>query len=117
MENERWVRNTIVVYSEIIKKIDPSFKLSKGGATIRTITNFLKLLKDEYGGISAERIVDYCVCNLYAFRQRSTWNIKSILGPSGIERLNNNKRGNIYYENKWLNELSLDRSKKRCKTC
>lgn len=73
--------------------------------------SFIDMMEKQYGHVTQERLVDYCICNIYAFRQRDTWNIKSIFGRAGIERLVNAKRGSKYYEDQWLSDMGLSRGK------
>lgn len=110
MEKERWIKNTLTVYSQIMKKLDPAFKVPGGGTALRTVSNFLDLMEKRFGCITQDRLVDYCICNLYAFRNVPKWNIKSIFGEAGLNRLADAKRGTKYYENLWVQDLGLCRS-------
>lgn len=93
-----------------MKLLNPDFKFSGGGATARTLTNFLDLMEKEFGVVTAERIVDFCICAAYAFRNTKNWTIKQIFGKSSINRLKDRKHGTEYYEDNWLSEVSLTRS-------
>ena len=110
MERERWIKNTTIVFSEIVTKLmNPSFRFSKGGATIKTLDKFLDLFEKEFGAITQERLVDFCICTAYAYRDRDQWTIKQIFGPSSIKRMSENKHGTEYYQDKWLATRSLSR--------
>lgn len=110
MANEKLIKQTITVYTEIIRRlVDPTFRFSQGGATIKTISNFLDLFAKEYGTVTKERLVDFCVCTAYTYRERERWTIKQIFSQSSIKRLRESKQGKAYYENVWLSSAQLDR--------
>lgn len=111
MANAKWIKNTITVYTVIMKRmIDPSFKFSQGGATFKTINNFLDLLKEEFMEITEERLVDFCICTAHAYKDRSAYTIKQMFRPASIKRLVESKKGARYYEDQWLAEKGLSRS-------
>lgn len=98
------------MFTEIARKLlNPSFKFSGGGATERTLTNFIDLMEKEFGVVTAERIVDFCICAAYAFRNTNQWTVKQIFGKASIKRLKEKKHGTEYYEDQWLEEASLNR--------
>lgn len=110
MESEKWVKKTMVVFSEIEKKlVDSSFRFSQGGATVKTLTKFIELFEKEFGAVTKERLVDFCICTAYAYRSREKWTIKQAFGPAAIKRLKESKRGVRYYEDQWLQEKELTR--------
>lgn len=111
MASERQVKQAITVYTEIQRKlIDPTFKISQGGATFKAISNLLDLLAKEYGSVTSERLVDFCICTAYAFRNRDTWTIKQVFGPAALKRLKERKKGGEYYEDEWLKGSNLSRA-------
>lgn len=90
--------------------INPSFKFSGGGEPIRIVTKALKDLEKKQGGLSRERIVDYCVCSAYPFKNRGTgWKINQVFGPKSIERFDADK-GRRYFEDKWLATENVTRA-------
>ena len=110
MENEKWIKNTIKVFSEIEKKlVDSSFRFSQGGSTARVLSKFIGLFEKEFGAITKERMVDFCICTAHAYRSRETWTINQAFGPSSIKRLKESKRGARYYEDQWLEGGGLSR--------
>lgn len=112
MESAKWIRNTIIVYTEIERKmVDPSFKFSQGGSTIRTINNFLERFSHDVciDNITAERLVDFCICTAHAYKDRRDWTVKQVFGPASIKRLVDSKRGARYYEDTWLKSGGLSR--------
>lgn len=89
--------------------MNPTFKFSDGGATERTLTNFIAAIEKEFGAVTAERMVDFCICVAYAFRSTKKWSIKQVFGKMSVKRLKENGKANRYYEDKWLSSISLNR--------
>lgn len=111
MENEKLIKNIITVFTEIeTRLVSPSFRFSQGGATIKTLSGFLQLFEKEFGSITRERLVDFCICTAYAFRNRDNWTIKQAFGPAAIKRLKDSKHGARYYEDNWLESKNLSRT-------
>ncbi|MBR6130861.1 MAG: hypothetical protein IKQ20_03295 [Bacteroidales bacterium] len=110
MESEKWIKKITTVFTEIERRlVNPSFKFSQGGATSRTLANFINQFDKEFGAVTEERLVDFCICTAYAFRSRESWTVKQAFGPSSIKRLKESKHGARYYEDQWLQEKALTR--------
>lgn len=111
MVTEYLIKQTMKVFTRIaINLINPSFRFSNGGATIRTITQALEGLERKCGGLSRERIVDYCVSSAYIFKDRGTeWKINQVFGPKSIQRFDSDK-GRRYYEDRWLASANITRA-------
>ena len=110
MESEKWVKKTMKVFSEIEKKlVDSSFRFSQGGSTARVLTKFIVLFEKEFGAVTKERLVDFCICTAHAYKNRESWTVNQAFGPSSIKRLKESKRGARYYEDKWLEEGGITR--------
>ena len=89
--------------------VSSSFRFSNGGASERVVTQALERLEKKCGGLSRERIVDYCVSSAYIFKGRGEkWTINQVFGPKSIERFNTDK-GLRYYEDKWLATANITR--------
>lgn len=102
----------MIVYTEIQKKlIDPTFRFSQGGDTIRTVSKFIDLFAKEFGSVTKERLVDFCVCTAYAYRERPnyTYTIKQVFGPASIKRMRQNSHGKKHFEDQWLFGAHLSR--------
>lgn len=110
MEKEKLTKQTAAVFTEIIKKlVNPTYKFPKGGAATRTIHTFLDRIEEEFGAVTCERLVDVCITGAYTFRERSDWTLKQVFGPSTIKRVKEQKRGQIFYQNQWLETGGLSR--------
>lgn len=89
--------------------INPQFRFSNGGAPIRVVTQALERLEKKCGGLSRERIVDYCVSTAYVFKNRGTdWTINQAFGPKSTQRFTTDK-GLRFYENRWLASANITR--------
>ena len=110
MANEYLVKQTMRIFTQIaVNLINPGFRFSNGGASIRVVTQALERLEQKCGGLSRERIVDYCVSSAYAFKNRgSEWKINQVFGPKSIQRFGTDK-GLRYYENRWLATANVTR--------
>lgn len=110
MVNEKLIKQTTTVFTEIINKlVDPAFAFSKGGATTKLIRTFLNRLEKEFGAITCERLVDFCVCAGYNFRSRIPIPVTQVFGPKSILRLKEQTRGQKFYQNQWLEAVGLSR--------
>lgn len=110
MANEKLIKQTSTVFTEIIKKlVDPTFKFSKGGATTKLLQKFLDRFEKEFGAVTCERLVDFCVCAAYTFRNRTPLPLQQVFGPQSILRIKEQTRGQRFYQNQWLETVSLSR--------
>lgn len=110
MANEKLIKQTKTVFTEIIHKlVDPAFKFSEGGATDRILGAFFDNLQQEFGDISDERLVDICVCAAYTFRQRVPIYIKQVFGVGTIARYKKQTKSQRFYQSQWLESVSLSR--------
>lgn len=110
MASENLIKQTIAVFTEIERRlVDPTFRISQGGATILTISKFLDRMAKEFGCVTKERLVDFCVCTAYAFRERGQWTVKQAFGPVALQRLKDKKKGAFFYEDRWLASADLSR--------
>lgn len=110
MEKEKLTKQIATVFTEIIKKlVNPTFSFPKGGAATRTLTTFVARIEKEFGAVTCERLVDACITGAYTFRERDNWTIKQVFGPSTIQRVKEQKRGQLFYQNQWLETGGLSR--------
>lgn len=109
METEKLTKQTITVFSEIIKLISPTYKFNNGGANKRIIENFLNLLEKQFGAITCERLVDALISCIYIYREREKWTLRQILGPTVFKKTLEHKHGVQFYQDKWLASGGLSR--------
>lgn len=109
MEKERLTKQIKTVFTEIIRNlVSPTFKFSEGGATQKTLANFITKVDKEFGSVTAERLVDICIFAAYRFRD-TRWTVKTVFGQATINNFRNRKNGVKFYENKWLESKGLTR--------
>lgn len=109
MANEKLINDTITVYTEIFRRlIKPDFNIKKGGSNLKKISKFLELFEKEFGAITNERLVDFCVAIAYFYRNRQ-FQVGSLFSQSAINRMKTNAHGTKFYEDKWLKKEKLSR--------
>lgn len=110
MAKELQIHQVMTVWSKVATTmLNPSFKFSGGGATMRTIGRFLDMMESEFGAITPDRLVDFSICTAYAYRSVPKWTIKQIFGQASIQRLRSRKHGTTWYEDQWLQDKCLNR--------
>lgn len=87
------------------KGVTSSFRFPKGyGASI--LDTFAdKLLEKESGIVGSGIIVDFCIHQVYLWRDHKRWkhfNITWAFGQKGIDRFYTSKSGVRYYQDEWL---------------
>lgn len=111
MATEYLIKQTIKIFTRIaINLINPGFRFPNGGAATHIVTQALERLEKKCGGLSRERIVDYCVTSAYIFKDRGTeWKINQVFGPKSTQRFDTDK-GRRYYEDRWLTSANITRA-------
>lgn len=110
MANEKLIKQVATVFTEIVRRlINKTFRFSQGGKTTKTISNFLNAFEEEYGAITRERLVDFCICTAHIYKDRDNWTIQQVFGPSSLKRFRESKQGKMYYEDQWLSSVELTR--------
>lgn len=117
MERPELIKCTIRVFTVLMKQLSPRFSFPKGGVATKTVSSCLDSLETEYTvGLSLERIVDYCVCQVYAASRfdkgyvTNKWKVTHSFGKKALERFSETGKAKKYYEEKWLRECNLSRS-------
>lgn len=116
MEKPEQIRCIVQVFTTLMKQLSPRFSFPKGGVMLKTVSSCLNSLEDDYFEVSRDRIVDYCVCQIYTISQfgkeylNCKWNIGHSFGKKAIERFKVTGKAKKYYEDKWLHEYGLSRS-------
>ena len=117
MERAEQIKCTVRVFTVLMRQLSPRFSFPKGGVAAKTVSSCLDSLEAAYSvGLSPERIVDYCVCQVYAASRydkgyvTGKWNITHSFGKKALERFKETGKAKKYYEDKWLRECALSRS-------
>lgn len=109
MANEKLINDTITVYTEIFRRlVKPDFNIVKGGSNLKKISKFLELFEKEFGAITSERLVDFCVAIAFFYRDRK-YQVGHLFTQSAINRMKSNARGTKFYEDRWLKKGKLSR--------
>lgn len=116
MERAEQIKCTIRVFTVLMKQLSPRFSFPKGGVATKTVSSCLDSLETEFtAGLSPERMVDYCVCQVYAASRfdegyvTSRWKVTHSFGKKALERFKETGKAKKYYEDKWLRECDLSR--------
>lgn len=111
MERVLQIQHLMKVWSKVATTmLNPSFKFSGGGATLRVLTKFLDNMEGEFGAVTPERLVDFCICAAYTYRNRPYTKINNIFGPSMIQRIRGRKGGVLWHEDEWIQSKGLTRA-------
>lgn len=115
MEKEKSNKDIIQVFTIIMRHtVSPEFTFPGGGIAARYIANCTEQLEKEYSQLSRERIVDYCVCQIYAISRFSKeymarWKVSHSFGEKAFVRFKGSKQVYKYYEDRWLHANGLSR--------
>jgi hypothetical protein len=110
MAKSRLVRQVLRVYAEIVSgTTDGSFRFSEAPSVFNTVSVFLDRFEREFGSLTAERLVDFCICTAYAYRERQMWTAKQVFSIASMKRFRVAKPGAMYHEDRWLAQGRLVR--------
>lgn len=114
MENEKKTKEMMKVFAFLMNRVYPGFAFPGGAASRRAVASCLRSLESS-GQPDAERMVDFCVCQVYALSNfgeeyKNRWRVTHSFGKKALRRYAESKREVRYYEDKWLygNELSRE---------
>lgn len=116
MEKQEKIRLSIRIFSHLMKQaINKSFVFPGGGITRKTMYSFIDSVESHYNGeLDSERLVDYCICQIYILSMYDDalikrWTVSHSFGQKAIERFTGNTKGKRYYEDKYLKKNGLSR--------
>lgn len=94
--------------------IQPTFTMPGGRLAEKQIDDALDYLTKHYGEVGLERMVDYCVCQVYRISEFGAdylprWKVFHSFGVKVLTRFVTRKPGLKYYEDKWLARFKLTR--------
>ena len=92
----------------------PGFVFPGGKVAERRVDACLGYLSLTFGTVGLERIVDFCICQVYAVSRFTPdyllkWKLSHSFGERACVRFVTRKPGQKYYEDRWLKERSLTR--------
>lgn len=112
MDTEKLIKKFSHVFQEITRRAyDNQEPFPGGGQVHRSMVKFVTMMSKEYGEISDERVVDYCIALLHYRKGREYVRINLVFGPKSIERYKGFSKGKRYFEDEWLESFGLSRGK------
>lgn len=113
MENEKKTNEMMKVFAFLMKKVYPGFTFSAGSASRRAVASCIRCLESS-GQPDAERMVDFCVCQVYALSRfgedyRSHWRASHSFGKRALRRYAESGREVRFYQDRWLRRNGLSR--------
>ena len=103
------MENIIKKIKSTCARIAPSLFIKNGYAAQQVLVKRIKMLEEQYGSVTDERIVDYCVFVAHRYRNSPTPSFKQWFGVSAMNLFYKRKSGLAYYEDKWLEGAGLTR--------
>lgn len=117
MERKEQISYLVKVFGFLMREtINPHFAFPGGGIVSKTMDSCMgSLEKACSSGLSHERLLDYCICQIFAISSYSElyinrWNISHSFGKKAIQRFGRNTKIQRYYEDKWLDQYGFSRS-------
>lgn len=111
-EKNKWAEK---VFTFLMRRaVDAGFRFPGGGAAQRTVASCMELLDGGIGKLSREKVVDFCICQVYAItfydkEYLKRWKPSHSFGSKALERYMGNNRARRYYEDIWLKNNGLSR--------
>lgn len=98
------------------RSVFPGFAFPGGKIAEQRVDACLDYLTLHYGTVGLERIVNFCVCQVYAISGFSPgyllkWKLSHSFGERACVRFVTRKPGQKYYEDRWLKDCGLDRER------
>lgn len=97
--------------------LSPAFSFPGGSVAEKAVSSCLDLLEEAgKGAVSRERIIDFCICQVYAIQgfgdgYLKRWKVCHSFGKKALERFDRNHSRKKHYEDVWLKEHKLSRAK------
>ena len=96
------------------RSVIPGFVFPGGRVAERQVDSCLEYLRLAFGTVGSERIVDFCICQVYVISRFTQdyllkWKPGHSFGKRACVRFVTRKAGQKYYEDRWLNRYNLTR--------
>jgi len=116
MERQEQSNYIIRVFTFLMKRtIMDQFVFPGGGIAHKALDSCLDSLEEIYmSSLSDERLLDYCICQVFAMSGFSKsyidkWKAGHSFGKKAIERFYQNTKNKRFFEDKWLDRYGLSR--------
>lgn len=111
MEKERAVKTFMQITTDLARRFGhSSFRFAGGYLIQQQIERTIDKLHDTFGGISEERLADYCIYVLYVQRDNNKILIDVLTSPKMVDKFAKRRYGARYFEDKWLELVNQTRS-------
>lgn len=117
MEKREWIEGGKRVFTQLVRDtIWEDFTMPNGGSTDRYIGECYDKLVHRYGTVSVERLVDFCIRQVYAISRfhngyRKHWNVSHSFSKKAITRYIEPTKQIKIHEDRWLNCYGVSRIK------
>lgn len=111
MERDEWKNNSRRLFTRLVRTtLWDDFVFPAGGRAGRVLDTCF----DRLTPVSAERLVDFCVCQVHAIfgygtDYRRRWDVSHSFGEKAVGRYMQADRKRRYREDRWLGSFSLSR--------
>lgn len=115
MEKEEKIECLERLFAVLVRRtLWKDFRLTRGGKAKRVVKACADELERRFGNLSAERMADFCVCQVYVMSRfdasyRRKWNITHSFGAKAVERYAAVTPVRRRYEDRWLKEHGISR--------
>ena len=117
MEKNAKIERTAELFARLVRRtMDGGFRFPGGAAARRAVEGCLVALERRCaGGISGERIADFCICQAYAISRYGgeylarRWKVSHSFGGKALERFAAATARTRYWEDRWLQKAGLAR--------
>ena len=107
----RWVERLFTLLMR--RTLDEWFRFPGGGLARRAVDGCMEVLAGGAEAPSREKVVDFCVCQVYALtfdaKMLRGWTPAHSFGRKALERFARNTSTHRYWEDRWLKEHGLAR--------
>ncbi len=108
-------KQAIRLFSYLMRKtLVPIFSFPGGKLAFDKVDACLASLAKEYGELGEQRLVDFCICQVYTMYKFGEeyipkWRLSHSFGDKALERFIKRKQGQKFFEDRWLKEYGLNR--------
>lgn len=117
MEKQEKYNIIVRIFTHLMRDtINRNFVFPGGGIAKKTVGNCIDSLENAYKGeLTIERLIDFCVCQVYSVSQYNKdllkrWNVSHSFGNKAFLRFCQYTKGKRYFEDVWLKDKNLSRS-------
>lgn len=115
METGSTNRLTSEVFTLLMRTLNPEFKFPGGAVARKCVDSCLDTLQERYISLGSERIVDFCICQVYALSRFGAeylrrWRVNHSFGGKALNRYATQTNAHRHYQDCWLKGIGYTRS-------